>query len=61
MEKFYFLCVQQQAMAVEVASEKIILFPVPVGRVAYNRMKNVFHVAPYLVVTARQGFARTRE
>ena len=43
---------QQQSMAVELPAEEVVLFPVSIGGVPKDRVKNMFHVAPYLVIAA---------
>jgi hypothetical protein len=44
--------VQQQSTAVEMLPEKIVVSAVSVGGIADHRVKDVFHVPPYLVVAA---------
>lgn len=47
-----FSCMEQQAAANEHAPEQSVVAPVAVGRVAYDRMKDMLQVAAYLVSPA---------
>ena len=52
MDKFDLMRVQQQAVAIEVLTEEIIMLSIAIGRIPDDRVKNVFHMTSYLVVAA---------
>src|SRR5512144_2923713 len=46
---------QQHTPALQLCPKEVVLFPIPVSRVTDDRMVDVFHMPPYLVVAAGQG------